>query len=1069
MFCSLFFIQSYHLHATEYEKISSLSEGVFESPSEFVIGPNQQYMYVASQNGIVVVELDDSAEPTSNTTIFDEFGENESIAGFGEGLVLSPSGKFLYWSGQINKSGQFFMGLVAFSVDETTGLLTHVQTLGFDSSSGIDTGSSSETLVISPDGKHIYSHNPYGEMGQGLILIYELNTVNGEMKFADIYDMGDVWVNYEHNFDLTYDGQFLVYAYSDYSGQGAQIVVLKRNPIPGYLSEVSRTQWSQVSSLSDLTLKSSSLDEHFYIYSEGSLAVFTIDDEGALAWHYNVTTPSYESAGAMSLDINSTGDQIVVLANKLDYLQILDNFSLNSLTNKFEFKDRVESLDGFSFRTRFNPDGNKIVWFGWNSDRFYSLDSISFEPSGIIEYPFGDIGLENLNPLYVSENNLIGFATANLTSPYAINLLSNGNDISIATQSFSDRAPSSRDSYLTINERLLVRVARLQADPNMTAVEFIERNILEDTFSTIKTVSLGDSGNRYVIYSAAIDPTGEYLVALERSQNTNNQYGIALYKIDATNLNLNFISSLNWGEIEPTSTFPSSWYSGVIKPVFFKQTNAFALGNKLFRYGSDSFNYIGYLSSPSDLDLFVAEDGNAAFSLEKDASTGTTNISSFSVDYSATEASAFLTSTGALTNLDGLLTIVSATSYKLTFITDTQMGQLAFVETAYNSSLSLAAPIRAINTIPVDIRNPDGVSVKVYPSEDNPNVYWLALQGGSYDVIKISELEPQTQLFLFSYTFDASVRGTQNHNLLGIVAGVLQDDGDTVVIEDLVYARLADIDYSITDAIGIRAADPTNKPVISLSGNNVDLWVCVKGFTYIDGVGGGDCLFGAEGGFLIAPYLSTSTGECLSESTESICDLWAWAGIPQLGDDYRDGDIPFNQNNWFGGYVGEAIDTDIDGIFDLLDWDDDNDGIEDESDAYPLISIGELLDTDNDGAPDECDNDCLFLGMNADLDDDNDGVLDVDDAYPLDPSRSSEVNYVAKNDVDGDGKSDLLWRSEARGWNFLWAMNGTQTKEARPINVVQDDGWLMAGQGDYDADGKSDIFWRNTITGQNFI
>jgi hypothetical protein len=159
------------------------------------------------------------------------------------------------------------------------------------------------------------------------------------------------------------------------------------------------------------------------------------------------------------------------------------------------------------------------------------------------------------------------------------------------------------------------------------------------------------------------------------------------------------------------------------------------------------------------------------------------------------------------------------------------------------------------------------------------------------------------------------------------------------------------------------------------------------------------------------------------------------------------------------------LDTDGDFISNATDLDDDNDGILDVNDTYPLVAIGDLLDTDNDGEPNACDESCVALGMAADTDDDNDGVLDVDDAFPLDPTRTFRV----KNDVDGDGKSDLLWRSSARGWNFLWAMNGTQTKLARPINVVQDDGWLMAGQGDYDGDGKSDILWRNTITGLNFI
>ncbi|PKH00975.1 VCBS repeat-containing protein [Paraglaciecola sp. MB-3u-78] len=179
--------------------------------------------------------------------------------------------------------------------------------------------------------------------------------------------------------------------------------------------------------------------------------------------------------------------------------------------------------------------------------------------------------------------------------------------------------------------------------------------------------------------------------------------------------------------------------------------------------------------------------------------------------------------------------------------------------------------------------------------------------------------------------------------------------------------------------------------------------------------------------------------------------------------------------------LGDLTDTNNDGRPDecdaacvslgmTADTDDDNDGILDLADAYPLIAIGTLSDTDNDGAPDECNAACVSLGMAADTDDDNDGVLDVDDAYPLDVTQSQNTTQQkVKNDVDGDGNSDLLWRSEAKGWNFLWSMDGVKTKQAKPINVVQDDGWLMAGQGDYDADGKSDILWRNTLTGLNFI
>ena len=80
------------------------------------------------------------------------------------------------------------------------------------------------------------------------------------------------------------------------------------------------------------------------------------------------------------------------------------------------------------------------------------------------------------------------------------------------------------------------------------------------------------------------------------------------------------------------------------------------------------------------------------------------------------------------------------------------------------------------------------------------------------------------------------------------------------------------------------------------------------------------------------------------------------------------------------------------------DPDDDNDGIVDEADAYPLIALGGRLDRDGDGAPDNCDADCIATGMASDPDDDNDGIVDEADAYPL-------IALDGRLDSDGDGRA----------------------------------------------------------------
>lgn len=90
-----------------------------------------------------------------------------------------------------------------------------------------------------------------------------------------------------------------------------------------------------------------------------------------------------------------------------------------------------------------------------------------------------------------------------------------------------------------------------------------------------------------------------------------------------------------------------------------------------------------------------------------------------------------------------------------------------------------------------------------------------------------------------------------------------------------------------------------------------------------------------------------------------------------------------------GGGGGDSgpppIDTDNDGIADINDPDDDNDGTPDTADAFPLDPT-ETADFDGDG-----------IGDNADTDDDNDGVDDTADAFPFDPDESED------SDADGVG------------------------------------------------------------------
>ena len=95
----------------------------------------------------------------------------------------------------------------------------------------------------------------------------------------------------------------------------------------------------------------------------------------------------------------------------------------------------------------------------------------------------------------------------------------------------------------------------------------------------------------------------------------------------------------------------------------------------------------------------------------------------------------------------------------------------------------------------------------------------------------------------------------------------------------------------------------------------------------------------------------------------------------------------------------------------------------DAEDGFPRISLAGRLDTDEDGFPDECDEACVATGMLADVDDDNDGVTDDVDAFPLDATESS--------DRDGDGVGDKLM-----SFRMMPTKRSTMTRMALAVLVI---------------------------------
>lgn len=211
-------------------------------------------------------------------------------------------------------------------------------------------------------------------------------------------------------------------------------------------------------------------------------------------------------------------------------------------------------------------------------------------------------------------------------------------------------------------------------------------------------------------------------------------------------------------------------------------------------------------------------------------------------------------------------------------------------------------------------------------------------------------------------------------------------------LQDTGYETSSPVDYLIIRWV----TSTTSSDIINTSGYDID-----SDFSaYLDTWTTATLALGGASGILEVEFSSNSALEALyldnivftgtstlTEDLDDDNDGWSDVDEADCGTDSLDGnDVPADSDANGICDALEGDDFDGDGIPNDSDPDDDNDGVDDEDDAFPLDS-SESADADGDG-----------VGDNADSDDDNDGYSDTTEA-----DCGSDPNDAGSTPVDSDG------------------------------------------------------------------
>jgi glucose/arabinose dehydrogenase len=101
-----------------------------------------------------------------------------------------------------------------------------------------------------------------------------------------------------------------------------------------------------------------------------------------------------------------------------------------------------------------------------------------------------------------------------------------------------------------------------------------------------------------------------------------------------------------------------------------------------------------------------------------------------------------------------------------------------------------------------------------------------------------------------------------------------------------------------------------------------------------------------------------------------------------------------------------------------------------------------------------------------------DGTIQSSGAFLTAPTvADTRWQIRGLGDFDGDGKPDILWQHQSTGQLYVWLMDGVSLSSGTFLTppAVSDTRWQIRGVGDFNGDGKPDILWQRQSTGQLYV